>query len=81
MQLEGDPLDEVAQVVRAADDVRVRCGRRAAYGDRPAVGVVGARERLPLFRGQDVGRVPVDYRTVYRHSLVFTVSRMAWTVS
>ncbi len=39
VQLERDALDEVAQVVRAADDVRVRRRGGAAHSDGPAVRV------------------------------------------
>ena len=70
VQLESHPLDEVAQVICTSDDIRVRRRRSTAYGDRPAVGMVGTRERLLLLRGQDPRRVSIDNRTVYRHSLV-----------
>ena len=70
MQLESHPLDKVAQVICTSDDIRVRRRRSTAYGDRPAVGMVGTRERLLLLRGQDPRRVSIDNRTVYRHSLV-----------
>ncbi len=69
VQLERHPLDEVAEIIRTSNNIRVRCRRSAAHGDRPAVGVVGTRERLPLLRGQDDRSVSIDYRTVYRHTL------------
>ena len=64
MELEGDALDKVADVVCAADDggVGERCG--AADGDGPAVGVVRGRELLAVFLGEDDGGVAVDDGTV-----------------
>ena len=60
MELEGDALDEVADVVCAADDGGVGEGGGAADGDGPAVGVVRGRELLAVFLGEDDGGVAVD---------------------
>ena len=64
VQLERDALDEVAQVVRAADDVRVRRRGSAAHSDGPAVRVIGRGRSIALARGEHGRGVAVDERAV-----------------
>jgi len=63
VEFERYAFDEIPQVVRTSDDIRVWVGGRATYGNGPPVGM-GLRSRFSLLRGEDAGCVAVDNRTI-----------------
>lgn len=62
MQLERYTLDEMADIVRAANGVLPSRRCRAAHGDGPCVRVVwgGRSQGLALLRGENRGSISVD---------------------
>ena len=63
MKFESYAFDEISQVVGASDDVRVRVGGRATYGDGPSMSM-SLGSRFFLLRGEETGGISVDDWTV-----------------
>ena len=68
MEFERYAFDKIPQVVGTSDDIRVRVGCRATYGNGPSVGM-GLGGRFSLLWGEDAGCVPVDNRTINAKTL------------
>ena len=78
MQLEGDPFDEVGEIVGSSDYFWIwrRCSTSDC--DSPAMCMVWRRQQLSFFLGQDNGSVaiddwPVDVKTLYSPNGLFSV--------
>jgi hypothetical protein len=69
VKLERYAANEIAEVVRAPDDIRVLCGRGAAHRDGPTMGVLTRGMGFAFFGGQNDGGVSIYEGSVDRESL------------
>lgn len=70
MQLEGYPLDKMAQVVCASDDIRVLGRCCTPNSDGPPMCMVRRAQFITLFLSENDGSIAVDYSPVNRNALL-----------